>query len=178
MFPKLADLDDTLYPVSSGLATACKNNIHGDFSVFFCLWVCVFLHYSYQKFVSFSIAGYMAEKLGVEKSKIPELSNLLYKNYGTSMAGLRVCFSFSFSFFHLTLFFKKKNPSHNLKCFFKFSGHWLWLWLWWISQVGFLFYLFSWFRKMLIWPMQLRLIDQSGSLAKFPIKKKLLYFRQ
>ena len=38
---------------------------------------------------------YMVEKLGIEKSKIDDLSNLLYKNYGTTMAGLRVWLSFS-----------------------------------------------------------------------------------
>ena len=32
---------------------------------------------------------YMVEKLGIDKSKITELGNLLYKNYGTTMAGLR-----------------------------------------------------------------------------------------
>jgi len=37
---------------------------------------------------------YMVEKLGIEKSKIDDLSNLLYKNYGTTMAGLRVWLSF------------------------------------------------------------------------------------
>ncbi|XP_022151507.1 uncharacterized protein LOC111019431 [Momordica charantia] len=58
---KPVDLDDTLYPVSSGLAAACKTNIQ----------------------------AYIAERLGIEKSKIPELNNLLYKNYGTTMAGLR-----------------------------------------------------------------------------------------
>lgn len=26
---ELADLDDTLYPLSSGIATACRNNIEG-----------------------------------------------------------------------------------------------------------------------------------------------------
>ena len=35
-------------------------------------------------------AGYMVEKLGIEESKIENLGNLLYKNYGTTMAGLRV----------------------------------------------------------------------------------------
>ena len=35
---------------------------------------------------------YMVEKLGIDKSKIDDLSNLLYKNYGTTMAGLRVLF--------------------------------------------------------------------------------------
>lgn len=33
---------------------------------------------------------YMVEKLGIDQSKIAELGNLLYKNYGTTMAGLRV----------------------------------------------------------------------------------------
>jgi putative hydrolase of the HAD superfamily len=32
----------------------------------------------------------MIEKLGIDERKISELSNLLYKNYGTTMAGLRV----------------------------------------------------------------------------------------
>lgn len=34
--------------------------------------------------------GYMVEKLGIEQSKIHDLSNFLYKHYGTTMAGLRV----------------------------------------------------------------------------------------
>ncbi|PPR86521.1 hypothetical protein GOBAR_AA34165 [Gossypium barbadense] len=58
----LFDLDDTLYPLSSGLAKACGNNIK----------------------------DYMVEKLGIGKEKIVELSNYLYKNYGTTMAGLRI----------------------------------------------------------------------------------------
>jgi hypothetical protein len=32
----------------------------------------------------------MVERLGIEESKLAELGNLLYKNYGTTMAGLRV----------------------------------------------------------------------------------------
>lgn len=36
---------------------------------------------------------YMVEKLGIEESKIDDLCNLLYKNYGTTMAGLRVSIS-------------------------------------------------------------------------------------
>ncbi|RRT78854.1 hypothetical protein B296_00024205 [Ensete ventricosum] len=35
-------------------------------------------------------SDYMAEKLGIEQRKIPDLSNLLYKSYGTTMAGLLV----------------------------------------------------------------------------------------
>jgi len=36
------------------------------------------------------ISDYMVEKLGIDESKIENLGNLLYKNYGTTMAGLRV----------------------------------------------------------------------------------------
>lgn len=36
-------------------------------------------------------SDYMVEKLGIDESKIADLCNLLYKNYGTTMAGLRVC---------------------------------------------------------------------------------------
>jgi hypothetical protein len=57
-----ADLDDTLYPMSSGIAGHVKKNIE----------------------------AYMVEKLGIDESKIENLGNLLYKNYGTTMAGLRV----------------------------------------------------------------------------------------
>ncbi|KAL0545110.1 hypothetical protein IC582_020252 [Cucumis melo] len=82
----LFDLDDTLYPLSSGLATACKNNIH----------------------------AYIAEKLGVETSKIPELSNLLYKNYGTTMAGLRaIGYDFDYDEYHR--FVHGRLPYDNLK---------------------------------------------------------------
>ncbi|TYK23541.1 suppressor of disruption of TFIIS-like [Cucumis melo var. makuwa] len=82
----MQDLDDTLYPLSSGLATACKNNIH----------------------------AYIAEKLGVETSKIPELSNLLYKNYGTTMAGLRaIGYDFDYDEYHR--FVHGRLPYDNLK---------------------------------------------------------------
>uniref|UniRef100_A0A7N0SWV7 Uncharacterized protein n=1 Tax=Kalanchoe fedtschenkoi TaxID=63787 RepID=A0A7N0SWV7_KALFE len=57
----LFDLDDTLYPLSTGLASAVLSNI----------------------------TAYMVEKLGIEESKIPDHCNLLYKNYGTTLAGLR-----------------------------------------------------------------------------------------
>ena len=36
------------------------------------------------------VVDYMVEKLGIDRSKIDDLSNLLYRNYGTTMAGLRV----------------------------------------------------------------------------------------
>lgn len=54
------DLDDTLYPLSSGLAHACRLNIE----------------------------SYMVEKLGIDPAAVPELCSTLYKSYGTTMAGL------------------------------------------------------------------------------------------
>ncbi|MQL85933.1 hypothetical protein Taro_018481 [Colocasia esculenta] len=69
----LFDLDDTLYPLSSGIATACRKNI-GD---------------------------YMVEKLGISEDKVPDLCNLLYKNYGTTMSGLRaIGYNFDYDEYH------------------------------------------------------------------------------
>ncbi|CAI9263900.1 unnamed protein product [Lactuca saligna] len=58
----LFDQDDTLYPVSAGLAAGVLKNMK----------------------------DYMVEKLGIFAEKIPELCNLLYKNYGATMGGIRV----------------------------------------------------------------------------------------
>ncbi|KAI5682426.1 hypothetical protein M9H77_03654 [Catharanthus roseus] len=82
----LFDLDDTLYPLSSGLATACRENIE----------------------------DYMVEKLGIDRSKINELGNLLYKNYGTTMAGLRaIGYDFDYDEYHR--FVHGRLPYENLK---------------------------------------------------------------
>ncbi|KAL3531808.1 hypothetical protein ACH5RR_005329 [Cinchona calisaya] len=82
----LFDLDDTLYPLSSGLAVGCRKNIE----------------------------DYMVEKLGIEKTKIPDLCNLLYKNYGTTMAGLRaIGYDFDYDDYHS--FVHGRLPYENLK---------------------------------------------------------------
>ncbi|XP_059667837.1 uncharacterized protein C24B11.05-like [Cornus florida] len=82
----LFDLDDTLYPLSSGLAVGCRNNIE----------------------------DYMVEKLGIDESKIPDLCNLLYKNYGTTMAGLRaIGHDFDYDEYHS--FVHGRLPYENLK---------------------------------------------------------------
>ncbi|XVF08111.1 hypothetical protein REPUB_Repub06bG0197700 [Reevesia pubescens] len=82
----LFDLDDTLYPLSSGLARECGKNIK----------------------------DYMVEKLGIEKDKIVELSNLLYKNYGTTMAGLRaIGYDFDYDEYHS--YVHGRLPYDNLK---------------------------------------------------------------
>lgn len=57
----LFDVDDTLYPLSSGLSAECTKNIN----------------------------EYMVNKLGIEEDKVPEMCAQLYKDYGTTMAGLR-----------------------------------------------------------------------------------------
>ncbi|PWA40758.1 HAD-like domain-containing protein [Artemisia annua] len=56
----LFDVDDTLYSRSSGLSSQCTINIR----------------------------EYMVNKLGMEESKVPEICAQLYRDYGTTMAGL------------------------------------------------------------------------------------------
>uniref|UniRef100_A0A7N0U6J2 Uncharacterized protein n=1 Tax=Kalanchoe fedtschenkoi TaxID=63787 RepID=A0A7N0U6J2_KALFE len=82
----LFDLDDTLYPLSTGLASAVLNNIK----------------------------VYMVEKLGIEESKIHDYCNLLYKNYGTTMAGLRaIGYNFDYDEYHSIV--HGRLPYGNLK---------------------------------------------------------------
>ncbi|XP_043719490.1 uncharacterized protein C24B11.05-like [Telopea speciosissima] len=88
----LFDLDDTLYPLNSGLSIGCLHNIE----------------------------DYMVLKLGIEKSKISELGNLLYKNYGTTMAGLRaIGYDFDYDdyhgFVHGRLPYEKLKPDPVLR---------------------------------------------------------------
>lgn len=82
----LFDLDDTLYPMNSGLSAQCTKNI-GD---------------------------YMVEKLGIEESRISELCNYLYKNFGTTMAGLRaIGYKINYDDYHS--FVHGRLPYENLK---------------------------------------------------------------
>ncbi|CAA0836389.1 Haloacid dehalogenase-like hydrolase (HAD) superfamily protein [Striga hermonthica] len=82
----LFDLDDTLYPLSCGLAASVLKNIQ----------------------------DYMIEKLGLDESKIPALCDLLYKNYGTTMAGLRaIGYDFDYDEYHS--FVHGRLPYDNLK---------------------------------------------------------------
>ncbi|PON75574.1 HAD hydrolase, subfamily IA [Parasponia andersonii] len=69
----LFDLDDTLYPFTSGISAQVTKNIQ----------------------------EYMLQKLEIEESKVPELCLSLYKNYGTTMAGLKaMCYDFDYDDFH------------------------------------------------------------------------------
>ncbi|XP_020203903.1 uncharacterized protein LOC109789384 [Cajanus cajan] len=82
----LFDLDDTLYPLNSGLTNEIVLNIQ----------------------------DYMVEKLGIEPSKTEELANLVYNNYGTTMAGLRaIGYDFDYEEYHS--FIHGKLPYENLK---------------------------------------------------------------
>lgn len=84
------------------------------------------------------VVDYMVEKLGIDKSKIPDLCNLLYKNYGTTMAGLRVWIWLIKKFYHWN---NLSIPINYVLWDSLFAGNWLWFWLWWISQVWkFLFF--------------------------------------
>ncbi|KAJ6320071.1 hypothetical protein OIU78_015460 [Salix suchowensis] len=58
----LFDMDDTLYPMSLGLNLACRKNIE----------------------------EFMLRKLHIEESEIPKMCLELYREYGTTMAGLKV----------------------------------------------------------------------------------------
>lgn len=69
----LFDLDDTLYPFSSGIASHCSKNIQ----------------------------EYMIKKLGMDESKVPDICYVLYKYYGTTMAGLRaIGYEFDYDDYH------------------------------------------------------------------------------
>ncbi|XP_061337948.1 uncharacterized protein C24B11.05-like [Gastrolobium bilobum] len=69
----LFDLDDTLYPLSSGLS----------------------------KHVIKNIQEYMIQKLGIQEAKVPELCLSLYETYGTTMAGLKaIGYDFDYDDFH------------------------------------------------------------------------------
>ncbi|OWM64639.1 uncharacterized protein LOC116206587 [Punica granatum] len=82
----LFDLDDTLYPLSAGIAKECLKNIQ----------------------------DYLIEKLGIERSKLDDLCYLLYKNYGTTMAGLRaIGYDFDYDEYHS--FVHGRLPYENLK---------------------------------------------------------------
>ncbi|KAL8167885.1 hypothetical protein V2J09_009384 [Rumex salicifolius] len=82
----LFDLDDTLYPPSVGLSKAVLKNIQ----------------------------DYMVERLSIDRSKLDDLCNYLYKNYGTTMAGLRaIGYEFDYDEYHS--FVHGRLPYENLK---------------------------------------------------------------
>ncbi|XP_022158125.1 uncharacterized protein LOC111024682 [Momordica charantia] len=82
----LFDVDDTLYPLSSGLSKQCTKNIE----------------------------EYMVQELWIEKDRVAEMNQFLYRNYGTSMAGLKAV-GYEFDNDHYHSFVHGRLPYHNLK---------------------------------------------------------------
>ncbi|XP_074317946.1 suppressor of disruption of TFIIS-like [Silene latifolia] len=83
----LFDLDDTLYPYSSGIAAHCMKHIQ----------------------------EYMIHQLGIEESKVPDMCYKLYKYYGTTMSGLRaIGYELDYDHFH-SLVHGKLPYDHLLK---------------------------------------------------------------
>ncbi|CAN1849713.1 Uncharacterized protein C24B11.05 [Linum perenne] len=110
----LFDLDDTLYPYSSGLAAACGRNINGESRIFISYFPSVTYDQSLGLVKLGAFADYMVEHLGIDKSQIVELGNLLYKNYGTTMAGLRaIGYEFDYDEYHS--YVHGRLPYENLK---------------------------------------------------------------
>ncbi|KQK15039.1 uncharacterized protein C24B11.05 [Brachypodium distachyon] len=88
----LFDMDDTLYPLSLGINLACRKNIQ----------------------------DYMVNKLGIEESLVPKMCLDLYKEYGTTMAGLKLLgYGFDYDEFHAcvhgTLPYEKLKPDPVLR---------------------------------------------------------------
>ncbi|EEF47142.1 uncharacterized protein C24B11.05 isoform X2 [Ricinus communis] len=82
----LFDMDDTLYPMSSGLNLACRKNIE----------------------------EFMLHHLNIEESEVPRMCLELYREYGTTMAGLKaIGYEFDDDEFHA--FAHGRLPYEKLK---------------------------------------------------------------
>jgi len=82
----LFDLDDTLYPLSAGINLACRRNIQ----------------------------DYMRDHLQIEGSQIADVCLELYKEYGTTMAGLKaLSYKFDNDEFHANV--HGRLPYDNLR---------------------------------------------------------------
>ncbi|CAL1398797.1 unnamed protein product [Linum trigynum] len=82
----LFDLDDTLYPLSSGINLACRKNIQ----------------------------DFMLHQLQIDETDVPRMCLELYKEHGTTMAGLKVLgYEFDNDEFHACV--HGTLPYHKLK---------------------------------------------------------------
>eukprot|EP00252_Welwitschia_mirabilis_P024303 TRINITY_DN7168_c0_g1_i1.p1 TRINITY_DN7168_c0_g1~~TRINITY_DN7168_c0_g1_i1.p1 ORF type:complete len:213 (-),score=50.47 TRINITY_DN7168_c0_g1_i1:469-1107(-) len=82
----LFDLDDTLYPYSSGLQAACRRNIQ----------------------------DYMLNVLGIDEKEVPTMCVDLYKSHGTTMAGLKAL-GYKFDNDHFHSYVHGSLPYENLR---------------------------------------------------------------
>jgi len=60
---------------------------------FYCDYFLICLVF-YIKSPYYPCAEYMVEKLGIDEDGVVELNQILYKKYGTSMAGLKVNYNY------------------------------------------------------------------------------------
>lgn len=81
----IIDLDDTLYPLSSGINIACRKNIEGMIAK--TIKVC---NISVFNFLCLIVTDYMLKFLHIEESEVPRMCLELYREHGTTMAGLKV----------------------------------------------------------------------------------------
>ncbi|KAK9055352.1 hypothetical protein SSX86_026435 [Deinandra increscens subsp. villosa] len=82
----LFDVDDTLYPLSSGLSAQCTRNI----------------------------IEYMVNELDIDESKVKEMCAQLYRDYGTTLAGLRA-FGYELDYDDYHSFIHGRLPYEYLK---------------------------------------------------------------
>jgi len=135
-----ADLDDTLYPLSTGIAKACGQNIKGEslfansvlgnvFTLYGCCW-----HEWYHWSRLHGGKAWHREKQNWWFVQ-PPLQEL-WNNYGWFKGMIKFLF-----LAHNWKWLLNSEIFDNLClfCFIVNAGNWIWLWLWWISQVHDLF---------------------------------------
>lgn len=77
-------MDDTLYPLSSGVNLACRKNIEGM------LLKLVSHNITRTNLIRVLVTDYMLKYLHMDESEVPRMCLELYREYGTTMAGLKV----------------------------------------------------------------------------------------
>lgn len=95
-FLSFSDMDDTLYPWSTGLNLACRRNIEGfdqEQIHYFLILLSLISSSNYQAYwvlCSSLCVEYMLQSLRIEESEVPRMCLELYHEHGTTMAGLKV----------------------------------------------------------------------------------------
>lgn len=136
-----SDLDDTLYPFSLGINLSCRKNIQGElrhYSFFVASWFMKnLLSTNVEEPANLKIwpPDYMRHHLLIEESQIAKMCLDLYKEYGTTMAGLKVTTHISLVHWVFTNYNDLSYISFPLlitPSLFS-AGIRLWVWQWWVS---------------------------------------------
>jgi len=116
----LFDLDDTLYPFSVGINLSCRKNIEGELRQYSFFMASCFIKYLLSTNVEepailkFWPPDFMRHHLLIEESQIAKMCLDLYKEYGTTMAGLKALgYEFDNDEFHANV--HGTLPYHNLR---------------------------------------------------------------